>query len=165
LNIAAPIVWRRQFAPHRPGVAKHVAFFSAGFWYDPRRAGLFGPKTMLLVVDDDADVRAGMIRLLAALGYKAVGSGSGEDALAQMRARKPHLVIVDYMMPGMNGLDVLLAIKGDHALRDLPVILVSAADDPIHEAAMRAGASACMVKGSLNITQFEKELARLIRPT
>ena len=119
---------------------------------------------MLLVVDDDAGARVGMIRLLAALGYEAVGLASGAEALAHMRAHKPGLVILDYRMPEMDGLEVLSAMRADALLRDVPVILCSADEGPIQETAMTAGANGYIAKRSLDVVMLETEFLRLIGP-
>ena len=119
---------------------------------------------MLLVIDDDAALRTGMIRLLAALGYQAAGIARAEEALAHMKAAKPTLVILDYQMPGMNGLDVLQAMKADDALRGIPVMMLTASEGAVKTTAIRAGADAYILKGLLDVEQLEKDLARLIGP-
>jgi CheY-like chemotaxis protein len=105
-----------------------------------------------------------MIRLLGSLGYPAAGFASGAEALAHMRDAKPALVMLDYQMPAMNGLDVLQAMKADATLRDVPVMMRTASEGAIQSAATRAGADAYILKGSLDVAQLEKDLARLIGP-
>lgn len=61
---------------------------------------------MILVVDDDNDVRAMIRRALTELGYPVVEASNGEDALAMFRDSRTDLVILDYMMPGMKGDEV-----------------------------------------------------------
>ena len=75
---------------------------------------------MILVVDDDADVRATIGRALAELGYPVREAASGPAALAALDEERPELVILDYVMPGMDGADVARAIAESDP--DLPVI-------------------------------------------
>jgi two-component system, response regulator, stage 0 sporulation protein F len=75
---------------------------------------------MILVVDDDRDVRGTIARSVAELGYPVVEAESGEAALAQVRESRPQLVILDYVMPGMDGAETAREIAAIDP--DLPVI-------------------------------------------
>jgi len=65
---------------------------------------------MILVVDDDKDVRSTIARALTALGYPVREAADGPAALALVKDERPALVILDYVMPGMDGAEVALAI-------------------------------------------------------
>jgi two-component system response regulator (stage 0 sporulation protein F) len=75
---------------------------------------------MILVVDDDRDVRATIARSVAELGYPVIEAESGEAALVQVRESRPQLVIIDYVMPGMDGAETAREIAAIEP--DLPVI-------------------------------------------
>lgn len=75
---------------------------------------------MILIVDDDFDVRAMIKRALHELGYPAVEAEDGPTALAMMEQEKPDLVILDYVMPGMDGTEVAREIAKIDP--DLPII-------------------------------------------
>jgi len=75
---------------------------------------------MILIVDDDDDVRAMIKRALHELGYPAVEAEDGETALAIMAEQLPDLVILDYVMPGMDGAEVAREIANLDP--DLPII-------------------------------------------
>jgi class 3 adenylate cyclase len=83
----------------------------------------------MLVVDDDRVNRLLLARTLAALGHDVAMSSSGREALELMRLRDPDIVLLDVVMPEMDGIDVLERIKRDPALRAVPVIMVSALED------------------------------------
>jgi PAS domain S-box-containing protein len=85
-----------------------------------------GRAHRVLLADDNADLRAYIARLLTQSGYDVETVADGEAALAAARARPPDLIVSDVMMPGLDGFGVLAAIRHDPALRDLPVILLSA---------------------------------------
>ena len=75
---------------------------------------------MILVVDDDASVRATIAAALAALGYAVREAASGAAALALVRADVPSLVILDYVMPGLDGAETARAIAAIDP--DLPIV-------------------------------------------
>ena len=68
----------------------------------------------ILVVDDDVHVRMMLEAILESEGYSVVLAQGGPEALAMMKEEQPSLILLDYMMPGMNGLDVLREIKKTH---------------------------------------------------
>ena len=67
-------------------------------------------KHRILVVDDEQDSRAGLTLLLSSLGYEVEGVGDGETALERASSFRPHVVITDLVMPGLDGLDLLKSI-------------------------------------------------------
>ena len=87
------------------------------------------PRTVL-VVDDDGDTRRLFARMLVAIDetLRVVSAADGQEALAQMRAEQPDLVLLDVKLPEMDGWQVLAAKALDDALRPIPVFLLSAQD-------------------------------------
>jgi DNA-binding response OmpR family regulator len=86
-------------------------------------------KTMtasVLIVDDLESNRALLDRRLQKYGYKVLLADSGAEALAMLDRGLPDIILLDYMMPHMNGLDVLAKIRANKETRDLPVIMVTA---------------------------------------
>jgi CheY-like chemotaxis protein len=75
---------------------------------------------MILVVDDDNDVRAMIKRALQELGYPVTEAQDGSSALAMFEQQKPLLVILDYMMPGMDGAEVARRITSIDP--DVPIV-------------------------------------------
>jgi class 3 adenylate cyclase len=83
----------------------------------------------ILVVDDNEDNRFTLVRRLKRLGYeKPEVAVNGRDALEKMRAQPFDLVLLDIMMPEMDGYEVLETVKKDLRLRHVPIIMISAAD-------------------------------------
>jgi adenylate cyclase len=84
----------------------------------------------LLVVDDNEDNRYALTRRLAREGYANVATAvDGRQALELLSARSFDLVLLDIMMPNVNGYEVLAQVKADDKLRHIPVIMISALDD------------------------------------
>lgn len=82
-------------------------------------------RSRILVADDNADMRTYVSRLLGA-DWLVEAVADGDSALQAAKARRPDLVLVDVMMPGLDGLDFLRALRGTPELKDIPVILLSA---------------------------------------
>ncbi|MFL6796675.1 MAG: adenylate/guanylate cyclase domain-containing protein [Xanthobacteraceae bacterium] len=87
------------------------------------------PPRILAVDDNPNNVEILRVRLTA-LGYEVVTAADGIEALARVRELEPDLVLLDIMMPKLDGISVLKEIKQDAALRFIPVILVTAKADP-----------------------------------
>lgn len=83
-------------------------------------------KENILVVDDEEDIQELVQYNLAKEGYAVTCVGSGEEGLNRARAEHPDLVILDLMLPGVDGLDVCKLLKGDGKTRDIPIIMLSA---------------------------------------
>jgi len=81
----------------------------------------------ILVADDDAALRDGLRQVLALAGYSAVLVDDGLLALETARADPPDLIILDHLMPGLDGLGVVRALREDPRLREIPVILLTGA--------------------------------------
>lgn len=88
-----------------------------------------GEKPLLLVVDDDRVNVELLCDLLEALDYRAVGALGGEAALRAVVEHGPDLVLLDVMMPGMNGYEVCRRLKADPATAGIPVVFVTALSD------------------------------------
>jgi DNA-binding response OmpR family regulator len=82
--------------------------------------------TRVLVVDDNADVRAHLVRLLRRQGWSVRAVGDGREALASALADPPDLLLTDVMMPGLDGFELVRALRADPVTRTLPVVVLSA---------------------------------------
>jgi two-component system alkaline phosphatase synthesis response regulator PhoP len=82
----------------------------------------------IALVDDDVDFSEATKLLLQSKGYEVVLAHDGKEGLDMIRSERPDLIILDVMMPEMNGYDVCVVLKEDEALKDIPVILLTAVD-------------------------------------
>jgi light-regulated signal transduction histidine kinase (bacteriophytochrome) len=98
-------------------------------------------KASILIVDDDEANRDILYRQLVRIGYSVSAAKGGEEALSTLGSEHFDIVLVDYMMPGMDGLAVLEALKSSPATRDIPVLMISALDD-------LTGVSRCIEHGA-----------------
>ncbi|MCA9738609.1 MAG: response regulator [Gemmatimonadota bacterium] len=90
---------------------------------DPRLRGR--GRQLALVVDDEPDSSLLIVHHLKEFGLDVVMAASGEAGLARARERKPDLITVDLMMPGMSGWEFIRQVKADPDLQDVPVVVVS----------------------------------------
>ena len=98
----------------------------------------------VLVVDDDPAVLDLLGITLGKEGYRVILAGSGEEALAHARAERPRVITLDILMPRMDGWAVLVALKADPELRDIPVVVVTILKD--RGMALTLGAADFMTK-------------------
>jgi CheY-like chemotaxis protein len=80
----------------------------------------------VLVVDDEVDIREAVTELLLDEGYEVLDASDGAEAIQKARAHHPSVVLLDLMMPGMNGWEFCARRKGDPELEGIPVIVLSA---------------------------------------
>jgi two-component system alkaline phosphatase synthesis response regulator PhoP len=83
-------------------------------------------KQTILVVEDEEDIRELVKYNLAKEGYQVLTVATGEEAVEKIRAHRPVLVVLDLMLPGLDGLDVCKILKGDSRTRPIPVIMLTA---------------------------------------
>lgn len=84
----------------------------------------------ILVIEDDASVRTLLEKSLRAKGYAVDTCDDGLAGLTQLERSKPDLIIVDIMMPRLDGMTFVEAIKGHEATKPIPVIFLTAHNDP-----------------------------------
>lgn len=80
----------------------------------------------ILVVEDEPDIRDLIVHHLTRDGFHCRGVASGPDALREIQASRPDLVVLDLMLPGMTGLEVCRRLRGDPASAALPIIMLTA---------------------------------------
>ncbi|MCI0616516.1 response regulator, partial [bacterium] len=88
-----------------------------------------GRKAGILIVDDDDSIRSLLHQELGEAGYHVEEAGDGKEALSSIRNNRPDLVILDVMMPEMNGFDVAAILKNDPQTMDIPIIILSVVQD------------------------------------
>ncbi|HHH45307.1 MAG TPA: response regulator [Gammaproteobacteria bacterium] len=98
-----------------------------------------GEAGMALLVEDDTDTRAVIARSLEKAGWQVSEAGNGEEALVRMASQTPGLILLDLMMPVMDGFDFLLAMRAKPEWRHIPVVVVTAKDLSEEERGQLAG--------------------------
>lgn len=119
---------------------------------------------MVLVVDDHDDIRAGLVLLLTKEGFDVTGVSSGLKALDFFETSIPQLVLLDFNMPDMNGLEVVDAMKSDLRLAVVPIIMFSGHGESIRKSALEKGVNSYVLKGSLDWSKLRREVSSFVTP-
>jgi len=108
----------------------------------------------ILIVDDDSAIRSMLKQYLHDRGYETEEASDAKEAIGKARSLRPDLILLDIMMPGLSGYDVLRVLKNDEITRDIPVIVVSVLEDK--QRALMLGASDYITKPVDERELFEK---------
>ena len=105
------------------------------------------PIRKILVVDDSPVERLALQEVLGRNGYQVLTAESGEQAIARSRSDRPDLILMDVVMPGMNGYQATRTISRDEGTRDIPIIMCTSKGQETDKIwGMRQGALDYLVK-------------------
>jgi CheY-like chemotaxis protein len=90
-------------------------------------------KARILCIEDDPDMIDYITLVLGKAGYEVIGADGGSNGLEAMRRDQPDLILLDLMMPDMDGAEVLLRKGEDEAIRHIPVIALTALNSPFDQ--------------------------------
>jgi len=104
-------------------------------------------KEQILIIEDEPDIRELIRYNLAREGYQVFEAGSGEEGVRLVLERRPELVLLDLMLPGMDGLDVCRTLRADESLKNLAIVMVTAkGEEPDTVAGLELGADDYITK-------------------
>ena len=122
-------------------------------------------RSRVLIVDDDPSTRCLIEALLQQENLETASVASGDQAIQLVKQFKPHLILLDLMMPGMTGYKVVKTLKGDPETRLIPIILVSALEDRASRLqGLQAGAEEFLTKPIDHLDLQIRVSNLLIRP-
>lgn len=122
-------------------------------------------KAQVLVADDSATIQKVVELTLSRAGVELIQARSGKEALQKARDLKPDLMLIDHSMPDQSGQELCAEVRQDPGLKDVPIILMAAALEPVDEAAIRgAGASDVVTKPFESQTLIDKVKQLLLAP-
>jgi CheY-like chemotaxis protein len=113
----------------------------------------------VLVCEDDSNLRT-LVRLALGDGYRIIEAADGDEALEQLGAADPDLIVLDLMLPGRSGLDLLGAIRATSGHEHTPVVVISAWSHS-DQAAVAAGADRFVAK-PFDPDQLHRTVAQLL---
>jgi len=101
----------------------------------------------ILIIEDEEIILDILQKKLLKEGYDVLAARNGEEGIKIMREQNPHLVLLDIVMPKMNGFEVLKTASEDPKLKQIPIIIISNSGQPVElDMAKRLGAKDCLVK-------------------
>jgi CheY-like chemotaxis protein len=126
--------------------------------------GMAGVKKKLLWVEDDKLIGTILAKKLVASGFDLVHCGNGEAALNSLQTRIPDALVVDLLLPGMSGFEILETVNNDARLKDVPRMVLSNLSKATDiEKAKSLGASKFLVKASTSLNQIVEEIKGLCK--
>jgi len=122
------------------------------------------PVRQIVVVDDDALVRRTMAETLEGTGcYQVITAATGEEGLQSIQEHPPDLVILDLLLPGMDGFDVLTRLKSERRTRAIPIIMITAKDlSAEEESRLRGQLETLLRKGVFTTADLLADIARVL---
>lgn len=101
----------------------------------------------LILIADDSEFASKTTKLACSRYYDFVVARNGDDAIAEAKTRHPDLILMDVLMPGMDGIETVKQIKCDHELFNIPIIMItSLADSETELKSLQAGAADFVTK-------------------
>lgn len=119
-------------------------------------------NSKVLLVDDSRFLRIANERALGKAGYVVSTAADGEEALRVANDKLPDIILLDMMLPKISGPEVLKALKGNPATRDIPVIVLTSLSQKNEEKLLHEGAAAYFEKSSLNLDHGSDRLTTAI---
>ena len=118
----------------------------------------------VLLVEDDDGARALYGYMLAVAGYKVKAVRNGLEAMAEIQVDRPDIVVTDILMPVLNGLDLIVAVRSNDELADLPVVAITSFGENIREQALEAGATDVIDKSTV-LEKMPEVIDAAVSPT
>jgi CheY-like chemotaxis protein len=116
----------------------------------------------ILLVDDSKMQRTVVQRILVKAGYEVILAADGEEGLRLVRSGSPDLILLDMMLPRLDGVGVLEALKKDPALAQIPVIVMTGLSQRNEEKLKSAGAASFYQKSELGVEKGADTLLHLV---
>jgi two-component system cell cycle response regulator DivK len=120
-------------------------------------------KTVLVIEDNALNMKL-FVDLLGAAGLRAVQNRDGRGVIAQARAERPDLILMDIQLPGVSGLDITRDLKADPELKTIPVVAVTAFASSADEDRVRASGSDGYISKPIAVASFLETVRRFLEP-
>ncbi len=120
----------------------------------------------ILSIEDDVDLQQVFTYAFTKKGWDVEYAYDGKDGLEKARALKPQLILLDMMLPGLNGIEVVSALKADESTRAIPVIVITAypSDASFLKSAVLAMGAVEYLAKPVQIDELIKTIERLLLP-
>ncbi len=120
-------------------------------------------KNKILVVEDEKTLRFLIVQSLKDDGFEVYESIDGEEGIKLAKESKPDLILLDLLLPGMNGFDVLSQLKRDSSTESIPVIILSnCGQEEEIERGMKLGATDYLVKAHFTLDEIAERVKKIL---
>lgn len=119
-------------------------------------------KHVVLVADDDPEIRSLLGIRLKKAGYEVLDAGDGDQTLERIREHKPDLVVLDVMMPGKNGWEVAKELRHDDELKDIGIVMLTAIGERINEMTSPLYGADAFVDKPFEFADLERQIREVI---
>lgn len=120
-------------------------------------------KNKLLIIDDDQDTRKLLSHILKGSGYDTITAENASEAMTLLKGGDVNCILLDLLMPGMNGLEFCEALQSNRVLSRIPVIMItSRSDEDTRRDALNAGVADFVSKSMLNRKNLREKIARVL---
>ena len=118
----------------------------------------------ILVIEDDRFLRELIVRKLTIEGYDVVQAIDGEQGLEKIKSEKPDLVLLDLILPGIDGFEVLSQVKKDESLSHIPIIILSNLGQRSEvEKGLNLGATDYMIKAHFTPDEIVEKIRNILK--
>lgn len=123
-------------------------------------------STQLLIADDENFIRQAYKDGFERAGFQVIAAEDGAEVLELLKTQKPQVILLDLIMPKMNGFEVLKAVKADPSLTHIPVLVLSNLSQATDEAEVRSlGATDFIIKSDYSLKQLIEKVQQVVGTT
>lgn len=122
-------------------------------------------KKKILIVDDDPMIVTLMVKTLQTMGYDVLKGSNGQEALAIVKETRPDLIILDQMMPKIDGIKACALLKADRRFLDIPIIMFTASAEESDRALSKQMGADDYCNKPLNVAELKQKIERLLNQT
>ena len=118
----------------------------------------------VLIVDDEPDAREVLVKILERAGHVVRIARDGKEAVIQVNLKPPDVVVLDLLMPTMNGADFLATVRAYRRFRSLPIVLLTAVSEhPLLDQALELGVQSILVKSKAIFEDIRQAIEEALR--
>ena len=124
-------------------------------------------QNKILIVDDEEEVLLLLEKKLITVGYKILKASNGQDALLMAKTQQPDLILLDIMMPNMDGPDMVTALKNDKRATNIPVVFMSGIvtkedEKNVHGGIKVGGYNYKVIAKPFNFAELLREIEKIV---
>jgi DNA-binding response OmpR family regulator len=122
------------------------------------------PKKKILIIEDDRALQNALVEIMEQTGYEVACAFDGEEGLQKLAAGEPDLILLDIVLPGKDGYEVLEAIKKNDGTKNIPVLILTNLEEIDNvQRALDLGATTFMVKSDFSLKDVVEKIKESLK--